>query len=211
MDEPKPLPPSIAPPTVRALTEERQRILAEGIKLDVAPRDFGWEKEERPPWWPIEGETDAWYNRFERFFLMAGPARSLQSAYRLWVKSESGTLGLKALKDVSNAWNEKCRLYMWRERASAYDGEINRLILKKVEASRRRLQDAAPQAVEALIGALDDPKFRVQAAKEILDRAGLPATTRQEIRAAVGFTSEDLSDAEKEVREWEEQILNPNG
>lgn len=198
-------------PSARDLIVERQRILAEGINLDVAPRDFGWEKDETPPWWQLADESDMWYNRFERFFLMAGPARSLQSAYRMWVISEGGVLGRKAMKDVLNTWNNICREFSWRERASAYDGEINRLILKKVEASRRRLQDAAPYAVEALITALGDPKFRVQAAKEILDRAGLPATTRQEIRAAVGFTSEDLSDAEKEVREWEEQILNPSG
>jgi len=189
------------------MEREKRRILMEGVELECAPRSFGWERDETPPWWQREDETDEWYNRFERFYLMAGPSRSLQAAYRMYVISEGGTVGNKGMKDVINSWVEESRLHDWRGRSQAYDGEINHLILKRVEAARRRLQDAAPSAVQALITALDDPRHRVAAAKEILDRAGLPATTRTEIRAAVGITAEDLAAANEEVEEWEKRLL----
>lgn len=201
----------ITPLTGHEKDLERRRILAEGIDLGVAPHELGWDRDENPPWWPTPGEPDRWYGRFERFFLMQGPSRSLQAAYRMWVASDNRELGLKGKRDIANNWKINCLAFRWRERAAAYDGYINHLIMKKVEASRRRLQDAAPLAVDALVNALTDTRSRVPAAKEILDRAGLPSTTRQEIRAAVGFTSEDLSEASAEVDEWEKKMLSENG
>lgn len=199
------------PPGRSELDAERKRILIEGVELDCAPRDLGWQKEGDPSWWPQPSEPSMWYYRFERFYLMQGPTRSIQSSYRLWVLSEGKTLGSKALKDVSNAWLENTRRYNWQGRAMDYDGEINRRILLKVEAASRRLRDAAPLAVEALINSLGVPRYAVQAAKEILDRAGLPAVTRQEIRTQVAFSTEDLEQAREEVESWEKTILGESG
>lgn len=47
--------------------------------------------------------------------------------------------------------------------------------------SQTRLVELAPDAVDALGKSLKDRVYRVQAAKEILDRAGLPAKTTVDI------------------------------
>lgn len=208
---PDELVPQPKPPGPRELDTARKRILIEGVELDCAPRDLGWNKEQNPSWWPQPDEPDLWYYRFERFYLMQGPTRSVQSSYRLWILSEGRELGSKALKDVSNTWLERTRAYNWQARAMDYDGEINRRILLKVEAASRRLRDAAPLAVEALINSLGVPRYAVQAAKEILDRAGLPAVTRQEIRTQIAFSTEDLEEAREEVESWEKKMLEGNG
>lgn len=193
------------------INNDRRQALIEGIDLGVAPRDFGWDKDEIPPWWQRDGESDEWYLRFERFYLMQGPSRSIQSAYRLWVLSEGREIGTKGMKDVTNLWRERTAQFEWRKRASAYDGEINHLIAMKIEAGSRRLRSLVPNAVEALATSLTNPRQSVQAAKEILDRAGLPAVTRQEISAQVGITSEDIAAAKEEVDEWESKMLDESG
>lgn len=190
---------------------ERDKLLVQGVEIDCAPRDLEWDKDETPPWHPLEGEPSEWYTRFERFFLMRGPARSVQSAYRLWVTSEGREVGTKGMKDVTNVWTEMSRRYSWKARAFAYDGEINRRIMLQVEEASRRLRNAAPQAVDALVAALASPRLQVAAAKEILDRAGLPAVTRQEIRTHMSFTTEDMEEAHAEVAEWEKHLLDESG
>ncbi len=198
--------------TVRELKEARRRILVEGVELDCAPRDLGWNKETRPTWWPLPDEPANWYYRFERFYLMQGPSRALQAAYRMWQLAEGRkTPGAKALKEIEHSWVETAIKYRWQERAMDYDGEINRRIFARVEAASRRLRDATPLAVEALINALGVPRYAVQAAKEILDRAGLPAVTRQEVQTRVAFTTEDLEAARAEVESWERKILDESG
>jgi hypothetical protein len=91
------------------------------------------------------------------------------------------------------------RLWRWQERAGAWD-ESERLRLEaRVRAALDDLMEAAPEAVQALVDSLADPRERVRAANSILDRAGLPVTIRQETydrkppRSARELTDDELA------------------
>lgn len=67
-----------------------------------------------------------------------------------------------------------------RERAAAAEARRNTVV-----EARTRLHELALKAVEALEGGLnnDDPQARLRAAREVLDRAGVPRTERVETGA----------------------------
>lgn len=101
-------------------------------------------------------------------------------------------------------------MYNWRERAAAYDAACSLIVIDTVALALETLRDASVEAAEALIEALQNPKTKVQAAKEILNRIGIPATERRET-VSVRVTADDIKRAREEATEWESTTFETNG
>lgn len=61
-------------------------------------------------------------------------------------------------------------------------------------------------AARALVENLKNPRLAVAAAKEILDRGGLPGTHLVGVGRVEPYTADDLRSAEEAVNKWEKQI-----
>jgi hypothetical protein len=162
------------------------------------------------PWFRIDGEPWLWYNRFQEYFLPLGPGRSLPKAFELMMLKERGKEWLdnkKANKRFAsmNRWTAAAREWEWRERARAYDSFMYKDAQAEVELARLTILNGANKAAQALVSALDNERLKVAAAKEILDRAGLPGTTNVGIGPADKFSADELSRAEAEIQAWEKK------
>lgn len=167
------------------------------------PTEFPWEQMENEPW--------MWFQRFIKYFLPLGPGRSLYGAYQQMVSIEHPEV-MKAraksnkVKPTSiTSWGKKAREWDWRERSKAFDRFTYKAAAAQVDNARITLLGSANLAAEALKSALTDPRLRVAAAKEILDRAGLPGTTNVALGPIEKFTADEFRQAENEIDEWEEQ------
>lgn len=159
----------------------------------------------------LSGETDAWYFKFLRFFVNVGAGRSVAGAYREYCKSEHPQrLDEDGKVHTPRVWAAMAKQFNWRERASDYDRQHTFLAVDSVALALEILRDIAPDAALALVEALDNPKTKVAAAREILDRAGVPRKTVQET-VSMKITPEDLRKAREEASEWERKTFEVSG
>jgi hypothetical protein len=159
----------------------------------------------------LQGEPDAWYYKFLKYFVNAGAGRSVASAYREYCRAEHPErFDETGRVDTPRNWAAVARQFGWRERASDYDRAYSLLAVDSVALALEILRDAAPDAAEALVTSLDNPKYKVAAAREILDRTGVPRKTVQET-VSMRITPEDLRKAREEAAEWEKKTYEVNG
>jgi hypothetical protein len=159
----------------------------------------------------LAGETDAWYYKFLKYFLTAGAGRSVAGAYREYCKSEHPErLDDNGKVDTPRVWAAMAKQYGWRERASEYDRQYATLTVDSVALAIEILRDAAPDAALALVSSLENPKYRVAASREILDRVGVPRKTVQET-VTMKITPDDLRRAREEAEDWEKKTFEANG
>lgn len=86
-------------------------------------------------------------------------------------------------------------VYHWDNKKDL-DEAVKLLLSQSVEAAGRILSQAAPAAAQALVDALSDKRQRIRAAKEILDRSGLPAEQRGKVGLLVTTDFNVMSDDE---------------
>lgn len=165
------------------------------------------------PWDRQEREPSRWYLIFIKYFIGMGINRSLRKAYLKQKQEESEEAYEKAIatRGCPNVWYQMATRWNWKERAEAWDEEQTLLAITAVEEAAKKLRLLAPSAVEALALSLASEKYRVQAAKEILDRGGLPSVSKQEVQKTIEMRAEDIEEALKDVDEWEEKTFNGNG
>jgi len=158
------------------------------------------------PYEQILDEPDSWYDRFVKYYLALGPSRSLRKAWFAHMRAEMPESYDKRKHRVSAdvSWSDASNAWDWRKRAEAYDAEIYAGALSTVEGARLMLLTHAEEAATTLVLALQSSRLKVAAAKEILDRAGLPAV--KEVRLnTTPYSNEELQQAAKELEEWEAQ------
>lgn len=112
-------------------------------------------------------------------------------------------------RTVGASWSDMAKIWQWRARARAFDSLRNTESQKRLDEARTLLIEATVKAVHALIDSLENSKTRVSAAKEILDRGGLPGTIVRENRI-VPFTADELAQAQKELADWETNFQLPS-
>lgn len=160
------------------------------------------------PWEREADESETWYARFIKYYVSQGVSRSLTRAYIMYLAEEKPQLlaetGIER-RTASSEWSNQAKMFKWRQRAEAYDIATSVDMAKAVDAARQKLFESAERAATALAEALENPKSKVSAAKEILDRVGLPAT-QVHVNKNVNFTADDLMRAQQEVGEWEQNL-----
>lgn len=165
------------------------------------------------PWRQIEDEPWLWYQRFIKYFLPQGPGRSIAKAYEAMVATEHAEVAearrkLGKKKAIpAQMWSQQARKWDWRNRSKAYDKFTYAEALLEVDKARLTLLANADGAAKALVSALDNERLKVAAAKEILDRVGLPGTTNVGLGPIEKFTADEFRQAEQEVEEWEQKAL----
>ena len=168
------------------------------------------------PWEQMDGEPQLWYRRFTSYFLVSGPGRTLYGAYELMVSTEFPSVAkarkiaaakpdAKPRAQAITSWGKVAKTWRWRERSMAFDRFTYKAASAQVDRARITLLGSANKAAEALVSALSNPRLQVAAAKEILDRAGLPGTINLGIGQIEKFTADELNQAEQEVAAWESQ------
>lgn len=161
------------------------------------------------PWLQMEGEPDQWYRMFMAYYLTLGPSRNLTRAYLRCMEKERPHK--KQVTEGTNLsvmveWSEAARLWKWRNRAEAFDLHSSSENFLYVDKARDILIQGTVKAAETLIAALDVPRTAVAAAKEILDRGGLPGTHLIGVGRIEPYTADDLHRAEQDLEEWENKI-----
>jgi prophage DNA circulation protein len=159
------------------------------------------------PWDRQPGEPSRWYVIFVKYYLTMGLARTVRGSYLRYLKEAEPDKyeSEKAYSTPPKHWRDMAAKWSWKERAEAFDEWQTDLSMATVEEAARKLRLAAVDAVAALVLALGTMRYSVQAAKEILDRSGIPATVRQEMAGALNLTSDDLAKATEEVKKWENE------
>lgn len=164
-------------------------------------------------WEKQPGESPLWYNRFFRFYLMVPISRSVRNAWILNEIEKYGDPGKAqehARRPTPKEWDAASHKYSWRERAAAYDKDQQRQALETVAAIRLQLQQATPQALQALLDALTNGRTKVAAAEAIFNRAGLPPTTKSEIKADVGVQLPSAAEVARALDELEKEEKEDN-
>lgn len=162
-------------------------------------------------WLQRDGEPTEWYRRFMSFYLPLGPSRNLTRAYLRCLESEEPekALAKKAAKGYINTspqWSEIARMWHWRDRAEAFDLYTASENFSYVDKARDILLQSTEAAARALVENLKNPRLAVAAAKEILDRGGLPGTHLVGVGRIEPYTADDLRKAEADVSDWEKRI-----
>ena len=165
------------------------------------------------PWMQAADEPDEWYDKFITFYVPLGPTRTLSRAFEKFATANATVeqmvlLTTKRIIIAPNSWAKASGEYNWRKRAISYDAEQVKGIASTISQARQELQEATLDAVQALKKALNNPKTAVVAAKEILDRGGLPSVQVHAIKT-IPFTADDLAQARDEVNEWLKQQQLP--
>jgi len=172
--------------------------------------------EETYPWLAMQDEPSSWYKRFATYFLPQGPGRSLLQAFILMLNTEHPDVAAaRKLKNkvehaAADHWHKASRKWNWVARARAYDRFTYSRATAVVEVARLTILENANNAANALVAALTNDRLKVAAAKEILDRAGLPGTTNIGLGPIEKFNADELHEAEKEVAEWETMMKPPS-
>lgn len=107
------------------------------------------ERPGQPPWEPQPSEPSKWYHRFHDHYLLSGPERSLELAFRRWCGASEGQQSAAQSQQMaarsgggrqrpSRRWYQIEREWRWRSRAIAWD-EAERL--KRLEGRARKLED----------------------------------------------------------------------
>jgi hypothetical protein len=92
---------------------------------------------EKELWDRLEPETDRAFEAFRTFLSLPSSDRTLVAAYRRFVGNPNAS-------KVSDAWSEWARRYAWKERARAYDAQIDRIRRHAMEEAIE--QEAAEHA-----------------------------------------------------------------
>lgn len=163
------------------------------------------------PWLQVENEPAMWYRRFMMYYLPLGPNRNLTRAYLKWLETEkpekaAAKKATRAFINTSKEWSVHARKWKWRERAEAFDLHCSSEIFGYVDQARETLMKSANDAAEALVNNLTSPRLGVSAAKEILDRVGLPSTHLVGVGKIDPYSADELHRAEREVADWEKNI-----
>jgi len=163
------------------------------------------------PWLQVDDEPIMWYRRFMMYYLPLGPNRNLTRAYFKWLETEKPEQAAKmkatrAFVNTSRNWSVQARTWKWRERAEAFDLHCSSEIFGYVDQARETLMKSANEAAEALVSNLTSPRLGVSAAKEILDRVGLPSTHLVGVGKIDPYSADELHRAEREVADWEKEI-----
>ncbi len=106
------------------------------------------------------GEPERWYSRFRAFYLIQGPERTVEEAYRQWLASS--TKNIKSIRPTPG-WRHIARDWRWKERAAAWDESNRAKALKEtqdeiVEMHKRHinaslgLQNVAFKKIKKIIG-----------------------------------------------------------
>jgi len=163
------------------------------------------------PWLMQENEPSKWFNYFLMYYLPLGPGRTLTQAYIAYLKIEKPEIA--EAKEASGRyinttrnWSETARLWHWRERAEAFDRYNSVSNAQVVAKARAKLVESAEKAATALVENLTNPRLAVQAAKEILDRAGLPSAHIVGHANLTPYSADDFNKAQEEMKAWEEQL-----
>ena len=166
------------------------------------------------PWDQQEGEDDNWYLKFERYYLLKGLARSIRGATAYFMRETNPEQYERRKNDktLSMQWYAIADQYDWYPRALAYDRWMNQQLRKEVENTIRKMMELTPDAVAALQQALSSPRLGVAAAKEILDRGGVPAKSIHEIeQRTTVITSDDLAKAKEDAEKWARENFGESG
>jgi len=157
--------------------------------------------------WEIQpDEPKRWYNIFVQYYLTQGLGRSVARAYRQFIADDKNITEAEAkLEPIEKHWVDMAAKWQWRKRSEAYDDYLTEMAMHTVAQAGLELRLSAFKAVQTLVLSLVSEKYGVMAAKEILDRAGLPATTRQEIESNVKVTADELTQAAEDAEEWEQK------
>lgn len=163
-----------------------------------------------PVWMQFADEPNTWYDRFSQYYLPLGPGRTLLQAYIAFTKAtdedKSTLMTVRPPMSAPPTWTDASRMWDWRKRGTAWDASQVSELAHTLTAARQFIQQSTLDAAKTLHKALDNPKYAVAAAKEILDRGGVPAVTVHAIRT-IPFTADDLALAAREVEEWQAQQL----
>lgn len=143
------------------------------------------------PWSRRSDEEEIWYDRFLAYVAL-GPSRTVQRAR----KACAHKAGIAPVPHEREEWATEADRNEWFTRAAAWDAFIDEMVMRASAEAQIVLRRFAPAAALALVDALAVPQTRVAAAKEILDRAGQPATSKQEVSIELGAMSGDELDAE---------------
>lgn len=166
------------------------------------------------PWNIQKGEPIRWFILFQRYYLTQTGRRSIRAAYRQYVEIEKPerleARGGHHYNATPRNWLRMARDWKWQDRANQFDLACGDIITDHVQMAFEMLREAAPDAAAALVASLDNPRTRVQGAKEILDRIGLPSTSRHE-SVSVRITADDIKNAAKDAAEWENQMFEQSG
>ena len=161
------------------------------------------------PWMYQPDEPPLWYDRFSKYFLPLGPGRTLLKAFLSYLSVEEPRRFAKYQTERRHSaepgWSKAAGDYQWRERADQYDAFTYSEALFIVEMAKRKLLESSEKAVDALVTALAEGRLKVSAAKEILDRAGLPSTSKHDISVSP-YSADEFAKASQEVTEWEKKI-----
>jgi hypothetical protein len=153
-----------------------------------------------PPWGQRIDEPNREFNFFYKYYLPLGYTRSLRKAYLLYLHEvEPIRIAEGSWINLSQEWQDISNEFDWKGRANEFDKNAMVEAIQAVEEAARKIREAAPKAVDALIESLMNPRLKVAAAKELLDRAGVKTASiviTKELRA------EDLAAAEKELEAW---------
>jgi hypothetical protein len=162
------------------------------------------------PWLQMENEPPQWFERFNKYYLPLGTGRTLLKAMMGYIVEEEPHKAEAWLANprtsASVQWSEMASAWQWRLRARAYDTIRMRGAIAQMEEARAIIIENTPKAAKALVESLENPRLAVAAAKEILDRGGLPGTIVHENRVTP-FTADELNQATREVQEWENKLL----
>lgn len=163
-------------------------------------------------WERLQGEPERWHTIFVKYYLAQGPGRSLRVAYLNFIRDTRPDVDTFLLSSKTPyPWVNVALKWQWFDRAKAWETEQSRLAMASVEHASRKLRELSLRAVETLELNLLSTRLGVQAAKEILDRAGLPAVTRVESANTISFTADELAKARQEAEEWEKMNRKENG
>jgi hypothetical protein len=163
-------------------------------------------------WEQLPEELEDYYEWFSKYYLPLGFKRSLRQAYIMYMidHTSPGEERLNITQPTTE-WKMAAEKYEWKARALAYDQDRGDQATAAIKEAALKLRNATTLAVETLIAQLSSPRNGVQAAKEILDRGGLPAHTVSNVSQTVTISADDMARAAKEVEEWEQTLIEPNG
>lgn len=121
--------------------------------------------------WERQPEEPAmWFHRFDLYYRVLGPERTLSGANQLW-RLAKGRKGL--CQAAANSWKRKAALWRWKERAEGWDAHQRRKRL----AEQQHLRDARRERTESLLDALCERLEQAVRASEV-DGATLPQLTQ---------------------------------
>jgi hypothetical protein len=167
-------------------------------------------------WEQYPEEPDDFYHWFHDYYLPLGFMRSINKAYAEFVVKEEPSSAIR-LNDPArrwhepNVWSQAASQWGWLKRGLAYDAQMIDEAVKSVKQAQLNLRLSTVRAVETLISNLDSPRNGVMAAKEILDRGGIPAHSTSDVVTTVNISSDEMAEATAEVEAWEKKMLDGNG